>query len=120
MATRRPKKTTTKTTTTKKPVAKNKPIAKKKSTTNNKKVVRKKVVGKKTAAKKKVVNKLLSKDEPSKIAVKRKMYEYEKIAENANNSLFSAMGKRVQDGEMRWAYYTTENDIGYHYYIKLK
>ena len=102
MATRRPKKQITK-----------KAVPSKKAT------VKKKVVSKKTAPNKRVVNKSTSKQSP-KISVKKRMYEYEKLADNSNSSLFSAMGKRVQEGELKWAYYAIENDTGYHYYIKLK
>jgi len=131
MATRIPKKPTTSkkpaakkpaakkpTTTAKKPTATKKVVTAKK-TTPTKSVVRKKPIGKKSPAKKKVISELLN-NEPDKIRVKRKMYEYEKIAANGNGALFVDMGKRVQNGEMRWAYYTTEDDIGYHYYVKLK
>mgnify|MGYP003124542115 CR=1 FL=1 len=145
MAIRRPKKTTTantdstnksksevrkpkskaKKTTTKKVVPTKKSITKKKVV--DKKVVptkkptaKKKVIGKKTAAKNRLIKNLIA-NEPPKIKVKRRMYEYEKIATNAKGNLFHVMGQRVQRGEMKWAYYTTEEgDIGYHYYIKLK
>ena len=95
-----------------------KPITKKVSPTK-KSIVKKKAIGKKTSPNKRVVNKTLA-NQPPKISVKRRMYEYEKLAENANSALFTAMGKKVQEGEVKWAYYTTENDVGYHYYIKLK
>ena len=137
MATRRPKKSTsTKTTTTKKPTTKKPTTATSKTTPKKstplkkvsptkevvvkKPVVRKKPIGKKTVAKKKVIEELLARDEPPKIRLKRKMYEYEKLAQNAHASKFHEMGQRVQRGEMKWAYYTTEDDIGYHYYVKLK
>lgn len=150
MATKRPKKTTTtsKTVSPKKPVAKKStksttpksttkaPPKKKVGTTKKKTAVtakkkvtpakkavatKKKAVTakKKPVARKKVVRKQTT-DQPAKIRLKRRMYEYEKLAENAHPSKFHEMGQRVQRKEMRWAYFTTEDDIGYHYYVKLK
>tara|TARA_R110000772_G_scaffold212454_2_gene322997 strand:+ start:2777 stop:3163 length:387 start_codon:yes stop_codon:yes gene_type:complete len=128
MSTRRPKKKPpakkppAKKPTAKKPTAK-KPTAKKppaKKPTAKKPTAIKKVIGKKTATKNRLVKNLITK-EPPKIKVKRRMYEYEKIATNAKGNLFHVMGQRVQRGELKWAYYTTEEgDVGYHYYIKLK
>jgi len=101
----------------KKPAAK-KPAAKKPAA---KKPAAKKPAAKKTVPNKPVANKVVTDKAPPKIRVKRKMYEYEKIATNAKSNLFHLMGQRVQRGEVKWAYYTTEEgDMGYHYYIKLK
>ena len=111
------KKPAAKKTVSKKPAAK-KPAAKK---TVSKKPVSKKPVAKKPAAKKPAAKKIVIDNAPPKIRVKRKMYEYEKIATNAKGNLFHLMGQRVQRGEVKWAYYTIEEgDMGYHYYIKLK
>ena len=92
-----------------------KPAAKK---TVAKKPAAKKPAAKKPAAKKTVAKKL--NNAPKKISLKRRLYEYEKIAGNGNNNLFNSMGQRVQRGEMKWAYFAVEDNIGYHFYIKLK
>jgi hypothetical protein len=111
------KKPVSKKPAAKKPVSK-KPAAKKPVA---KKTVSKKPAAKKTVSKKPVAKKIVIDNAPPKIRVKRKMYEYEKIATNAKGNLFHLMGQRVQRGEVKWAYYTIEEgDMGYHYYIKLK
>lgn len=45
--------------------------------------------------------------------------KYVKIATNAPSEEFRHMGERVQRGEIKWAYYTSGGDKGYHYYIVL-
>ena len=136
MATRRPKKTTTakkvvsprkktsKTVPAKNKVKSVKPTSTKKPATPKKKVAtpnKTTTTKKKPVVRKKVVNKITTIKEPPKIRLKRRMYEYEKLAMNAHSSKFHDMGQRVQRGEVKWAYYTTEEgDVGYHYYVKLK
>jgi hypothetical protein len=93
---------------------------------------KKKVISKATPTKKKVAVKKTSVKKPTakkkmspvkvttKAPVKKIIYVYEKISESSKSDSFAKMGKRVQDGELKWAYYTTENGTGYHYYLKLK
>ena len=106
------KKPVAKKTVVKKPVAK-KPVAKKP-------VAKKPVAKKRKIVSKKPVPKVILNNAPKKISLKRRLYEYEKIAGNGNNNLFNSMGQRVQRGEMKWAYFAVEDNIGYHFYIKLK
>lgn len=37
--------------------------------------------------------------------------------EFSNNDNVSSINRRVISGEIKYAYYATDNDIGYHYYI---
>jgi hypothetical protein len=37
--------------------------------------------------------------------------------ELSNSSNISTINRRVLNGEIKYAYYATDNDIGYHYYI---
>jgi len=46
--------------------------------------------------------------------------EYIKLSENSPKAMFNDMGQKVQSGEVIWAYYAVEDDIGYHFYLKLK
>jgi hypothetical protein len=40
--------------------------------------------------------------------------------ELSNNENISTINRRVLNGEIKYAYYATDNDIGYHYYIIVK
>ena len=126
-----PKKTVTKKATTKTSTAK-------KSTTNKvetKKTAPKKRVtastGRKRTTKKPVVKKPVVAKKPTAPALKvvnatkekkRTINDnrYIKVSTNSKSSKFVEMGQKVQRGEVKWVYFTTENDIGYHYYLKLK
>ena len=46
--------------------------------------------------------------------------KYIKISTNSKSVKFIEMGDKIQRGEVKWVYYTMENNIGYHYYLKLK
>ena len=50
----------------------------------------------------------------------RKQFEYVRVSENAKSSRFHEMGQKVQAGELQWAYYAIDGNVGYHYYKKLK
>jgi len=120
MATRRPRKSTTsKPTTTKKSPAK--------KTTTSKPTTTKKSPAKKTTTTKRVVNNktiskgiITPKTDNSGNTTRKLQYEYIRLAENANKAKFNEMGQKVQSGEVQWAYYAVDDDIGYHYYRKLK
>jgi hypothetical protein len=43
-----------------------------------------------------------------------------RISENATKDKFSAMWERVKDGELKWAYYAIDGNVGYHHYLVLK
>ena len=46
--------------------------------------------------------------------------KYVKISSDAKAEEFKAIGERTQRGEVKWAYYTIENDKGFHYYQIIK
>ncbi len=46
--------------------------------------------------------------------------DYLKVSENSRINKFIEIGKRVQNGELRWMYYSIDGNIGYHFYKKLK
>lgn len=52
--------------------------------------------------------------------VKRAENKYVRIALNAKMEERKVFSEKVQKGELKLAYYTTENDIGYHYYLVIK
>ena len=35
-------------------------------------------------------------------------------------SKFLEVGEKIKNGEVKWIYYATEGEVGYHYYEKLK
>ncbi len=82
----------------------------KKGTTAKTKVTRKPTTKKTTTTKK--TNKT-----KKSIGIK---YEYVRVSENSKSSKFFDMGEKVKKGELRWAYYAIDGNIGYHYYKKLK
>lgn len=45
---------------------------------------------------------------------------YVKVPTNANKEKFVELGKRIEKGELKWAYFTTDNELAYHYYEVLK
>lgn len=89
---------------------------------------------------KKRVVKAEVKKEPSKIEVKEvEVISEDLVVENkrprvknpdkyirfsfnelSENNTISTVNRRVISGEIKYAYYATDNDIGYHYYIILK
>jgi hypothetical protein len=95
---------------------------------------KKKIPKKKTAKKKlnktRVINKLPPKlkitkngietlpqveDKPLRFDSKK----YVKIAETESIEKFKELGERVNKKELKWIYYTTENNVGIHYYLIL-
>jgi hypothetical protein len=132
------KRTTTKKTTPSKTSA-----TTKKGTTTRKKVVPKKSTTTKSTAKKTTTKKPTTrKKAPLKVKLnlpkelkekeeikttRKKPIKNEKnisdnyirVSENAKNEKFVEMGERVQRGELQWAYYAIDGNVGYHYYKKL-
>lgn len=84
--------------------------------------------GRKRTVKKPVVKvPVVSKDTSLKVVAPTKEKKrsiddnrYVKVSTNSKSIKFVEMGQRVQRGEVKWAYFTTDNGIGYHYYLKLK
>jgi len=69
----------------------------------------------------KVAETAKSGNETSKVrSLKNKPNEYVRLPSNGNREDFTAMGERVRIGEVQWAYYALDGDIGYHYYRILK
>ena len=120
-----------------KPTTKKAPTKKKTSTvtkkTTNKKpkeVVSKKVI-KTTRTRKRNLNKSAPPKDASLVKSEVKTMnkyskrshnpaDYVKVSERSKPSKFKDMGDKVQRGEVKWVYYSTENDIGYHFYLKIK
>jgi len=50
------------------------------------------------------------------IEEKKSSEKYVKIATGSKE--FSAVGDRIQKGELKWSYYSEENDKGYHFYLE--
>lgn len=46
--------------------------------------------------------------------------KYVKISIDAKNEEFKILGDRTSKGEIKWSYYTIENEKGFHYYQILK
>ena len=42
--------------------------------------------------------------------------KFVRVQENEGEAKFKEMGDRIMRKELKWAYYTTENNIGTHYY----
>ena len=57
---------------------------------------------------------------PKPATKKNNTKEFYKIPSNAPQVKFNEMGEKVRLGEVKWAYYATDNGLGYHYYEKLK
>ena len=131
MAKRIPKKKTTKVESLAKVTAK---VSKKAKKVTTKKAPPKKAVAKKKPATKKPVSKLakatkstfkalnkaIAAKKKKKVVTKKKRapIEFIRLAENAKSEKFVEMGKRVQAGEIVWAYYGVDGSIGYHHYKK--
>ena len=45
--------------------------------------------------------------------------KYVKVSTNEPSEVFKEIGDRVGRKELKWAYYTTENSVGVHYYLIL-
>ena len=57
--------------------------------------------------------------EPRVEVKKKDNNKYHKILANESSQVFKEAGDRVAKKELKWAYYTTENNIGVHYYLIL-
>ena len=57
--------------------------------------------------------------EPIVEVKKKDNNKYHKILANESSQVFKEAGDRVAKKELKWAYYTTENNIGVHYYLIL-
>jgi hypothetical protein len=42
-----------------------------------------------------------------------------KVSANESSEFFKEIGERVQKKELKWSYYSTENNSGVHYYLIL-
>ena len=85
-------------------------------------MAKKRVIRKKTQ-KKSIVRRPKKKPTKKKVVrakAKAKPKQYIKISTNSKHSKFVEIGKRVQAGEVQWARYVVEGNIGYHYYLILK
>ena len=101
------------------PLSKAKKAATKKKTKTAKSATPKKAVKKKPVnAAKKAVNAVKKTAKKKKAAIKRRATTFVRISENANQSTFVEMGKKVQAGEFIWAYYAIDGNTAYHYYRK--
>ena len=43
--------------------------------------------------------------------------KYLKLCEDAKQEEFKAFSERIQKGELKWAYYASDNGKGYHHYL---
>ena len=111
-------------------VTSGKKMVTKKSVKPTKKAVVKKplvTAGKKTVTNKPALVKVVAKKKPTvKVSTTttvknvRTKFEYVKVAASAKSTRFTELGERVQKGELQWAYYSTEDNVGYHFYKILK
>jgi hypothetical protein len=99
----------------------------KKTLTSKPNVIKKPTGTKKVPPKNPIINKPVVNSSPVSAPVRKKTevtkkneYEYVKVPGNAKENRFNEIGQKVQNGELQWAYYAIENDIGYHFYRKLK
>jgi hypothetical protein len=58
--------------------------------------------------------------EEEKPKIKRAENKYVRLALDANQEERSEFSLKVKNGEIRLAYYATESDKGYHYYLVIK
>ena len=63
---------------------------------------------------------VLNTDDTSEVKVKRAENKYVKIALDAKQEERSEFSAKVKSGEIKYAYYATDSDKGYHYYLVLK
>jgi hypothetical protein len=95
---------TTKKTTTRKPVAKK---------TTAKKPTKKAPVKQEPAKKVEVVSKAPVRRTKKKV---KEEIKYVRLSQNATTAKYQAMGERVRNGEVEWAFYAIDGNLGYHYY----
>ena len=51
---------------------------------------------------------------------RKKIDKYVKMATNAKSDEAKLIGDQVQRGELKWAYYASDGNIGYIYYLIIK
>lgn len=59
-------------------------------------------------------------NDTTEVKVKRAENKYIRIALDAKPEERNEFSAKVKSGEIKYAYYATDNDKGYHYYIVLK
>jgi hypothetical protein len=57
--------------------------------------------------------------EPPKEKKPKSEDKFIRVAMDSKQAEFNAMSDRVKNGEVKWAYYATDNNKGYHYYLVL-
>jgi hypothetical protein len=75
------------------------------------------IVVEKVEVKAKVETKTETKTEPR---AKRSENKYIRLGMDAKMDERKAISERVQKGELKLAYYATDSDVGYHYYLVIK
>ena len=63
---------------------------------------------------------VLDTNNTTEVKVKRAENKYIRIALDAKPEERNEFSAKVKSGEIKYAYYATDNDKGYHYYIVLK
>ena len=58
--------------------------------------------------------------EEEKPKIKRAENKYVRISLDAKQDERADIINKVKNGEIKWAFYATDNDNGYHYYLVLK
>ena len=81
-----------------------------------KKALRKRTTATKTKAKTKTKSAVTEKKIKKKMEKAKTNDKFIRVAENDKTSKFIEMGKKVQNGEVVWAFYGVEGKLGYHYY----
>lgn len=59
-------------------------------------------------------------EEPTEPKAKRSENKYVRIALDAKAEERNEFSQKVKNGELKYAYYATDNDKGYHYYLVIK
>jgi glycerophosphoryl diester phosphodiesterase len=59
-------------------------------------------------------------EEQTEAKVKRSENKYVKVALDAKAEERNEFVQKVKNGELKYAYYATDNDKGYHYYLVIK
>ncbi len=62
----------------------------------------------------------LNTEEKSETKTKRAENKYVRVALDAKAEERNQFTTKVKNGELKYAYYATDNDKGYHYYLVLK
>ena len=63
---------------------------------------------------------VLNTDDTSEVKVKRAENKYVRVALDAKAEERNQFTAKVKNGELKYAYYATDSDKGYHYYLVLK